>query len=108
MQTQSPHREVTSTRRRAAPRRRIGSSCAGTARHDPAAATRCFEGNLRALLRKHRGKFVLIHSDRIVDVFDTYEASVREGMRLFGGDGFLARKIGSEARDTASVVLSAP
>jgi hypothetical protein len=78
-----------------------------SAHHDPLAASRYFKRNLRALLRKHRGKFALIHGDRLIAVFDSYDASVREGMRRYAGDGFLAREITDTEEHSVSVVTSA-
>lgn len=109
MQTQAPHRRAKSSPRRGA-RQRPAAERQSPARHDPATATRCFETHLRILLRKHRGRCVLIHGNRIIDVFDTYDAAVREGFRRYAGDGFLAREILDVKDDpiVSSVVTVAP
>ncbi|MGH7559109.1 MAG: hypothetical protein ACREMD_15280 [Gemmatimonadota bacterium] len=48
----------------------------------------------RAELEPHQGKFVLIHGDTVVDVFDTYADAIRHGYRQFGAkDPFLVKRI---------------
>jgi hypothetical protein len=49
------------------------------------------------LEREHRGKFVLIRGDEIIDTFDTFDAAAEEGLRRFGQGPYLIRQIGAES-----------
>jgi hypothetical protein len=51
-----------------------------------------YKNNL-ADLAQHEGKFVLIHGDKVVDIFDSYQDALRQGYRDFGVDSFLVRQI---------------
>ena len=42
------------------------------------------------------GKFVLIKNREICGIFENYKDALQEGIKLFGGDGFLLHEIGSE------------
>lgn len=45
-------------------------------------------------LEQHEGKFVLIHGDDVVDIFDAYSDALRQGYREFGTDDpFLVKRI---------------
>ena len=44
-------------------------------------------------LGEHEGKFVLIHQDEVVDVFQAYEDALKEGYDRFGLDPFLVKQI---------------
>jgi hypothetical protein len=44
-------------------------------------------------LKQHEGKFVLIHGDRVVDFFSTYEDAIKSGYQQFGLEPFLVKKI---------------
>lgn len=46
-----------------------------------------------AELKGQEGKFVLIHGDRIVDVFGTYEDAVKAGYEQFKLEPFLVKQI---------------
>jgi hypothetical protein len=41
----------------------------------------------------HEGKFVLIHGEDVVDVYDTYEDAIKEGYTRFGLTPFLVKRI---------------
>jgi hypothetical protein len=54
-------------------------------------------GRMKADLEKHHlGKFVLIYGEQLVGAYDTEDAVIREGLRRFGSDPFLVRKVGEE------------
>lgn len=44
-------------------------------------------------LVQHEGKYVLIHGDRVVDTFASYEDALRQGYREFGLEPFLVKQI---------------
>ena len=46
-------------------------------------------------LKKDEGKFVLIHGDRVVDIFSSYEDALKEGYKMFGLNPFLVKQIHS-------------
>ena len=46
-------------------------------------------------LQDKEGKYVLIHGDRIVDTFTSYEDAIKEGYKEFGLEPFLVKQIQS-------------
>lgn len=44
-------------------------------------------------LKEHEGKFVLIHGDRVVDVYSTYEDAIKQGYEKFKLTPFLVKQI---------------
>jgi hypothetical protein len=52
-----------------------------------------FETKKAELLKTHEGKFALIHGDQFVDAFDTAENAYDEGVKQFGKEPFLVKKI---------------
>ncbi len=44
-------------------------------------------------LEQHRGKFVLIHGEEIVDFFESYSDAISRGYHDFGLDPFLVKRI---------------
>ncbi len=48
-----------------------------------------------AELKEHEGKFVLIHSDKIIDIFTSYEDAIKRGYKDFGLEPFLVKQIHS-------------
>lgn len=46
-------------------------------------------------LKKDEGKYVLIHGDRIVDTFSTYEDALKAGYKEFNLEPFLVKQIQS-------------
>ncbi len=44
---------------------------------------------------RHMGKWVLIHDQKFVDVYDSFEAAAENAVRLFGGGPYLIRQIGA-------------
>ncbi len=52
-----------------------------------------FERILPILLKATPGKVALLKGEEFFGVFDTDEDAIDEGMRLFGRQSFLARKI---------------
>ena len=43
----------------------------------------------------NEGKYVLIHGDKVIDVYDTYEDAIKEGYAKFGLTPFLVKQIES-------------
>ncbi|HEY8020140.1 MAG TPA: hypothetical protein VIH93_03510 [Thermoanaerobaculia bacterium] len=54
-----------------------------------------FESKLPELKAEHEGKFALVHQERVVDVFTSYEDAVKAGYAQFGLDPFLVKQIQS-------------
>lgn len=46
-----------------------------------------------ANLLPNEGKFVLIHGDEVIDVYDTYEDALKTGYDKYGLKPFLVKKI---------------
>ena len=54
-------------------------------------------------LEAHQGKFVLVHGDCIVEIFDTYADAISHGYRLYGvREPFLVKRI--EIPETAQTI----
>jgi len=45
------------------------------------------------LLKTHEGKFVLIHGEEFCGAYDTAENAYAEGVKRFGQEPFLVRKV---------------
>jgi hypothetical protein len=45
------------------------------------------------LLANHEGKFVLIHGDDFLGAFDSAENAYAEGVKKFGQESFLVKKV---------------
>ncbi len=56
-----------------------------------------FESKHSELVKKHPGKFVLIHDHEIAGVFDTQSAAYEEGLKRFGPVPMLIARIEKEA-----------
>jgi hypothetical protein len=54
-----------------------------------------FNRSLPGLKAEHEGKFALVHLDRVVDVFSSYEDAVKAGYAEFGLGPFLVKQIHS-------------
>ncbi len=46
-------------------------------------------------LKENEGKFVLIHGNKIVDIFSTYDDAIKAGYQQFGLQPFLVKQIHS-------------
>ena len=57
------------------------------------------------LEREHKGKFVLIQGDEVIDAFDAFETAADEGLNRFGRKPFLIRQIGEEAVELPPAVI---
>jgi len=44
-------------------------------------------------MANNEGKFVLIHGDKIVDFFVTYDDAIKAGYQTFGTNPFLVKRI---------------
>ncbi|MGH9385442.1 MAG: hypothetical protein ACRD2N_14265 [Vicinamibacterales bacterium] len=44
-------------------------------------------------LKAHAGKYVLIHGDDVIDMFDSYDDALKQGYAKFGLDPFLVKRI---------------
>ena len=52
-----------------------------------------FEGQKAELLTNHAGKFALIKGDEFIAAFDTPDNAYREGIKRFGREPFLVKRI---------------
>jgi hypothetical protein len=48
------------------------------------------------LLKNHEGKFVLIHNEDFLGAFDSAENAYAEGVKRFGRESFLVKKVSKE------------
>ena len=55
-----------------------------------------FQENLPSLVEAHKGKFVLIKDDKIIDIFDNELDAVKQGNELFKDSHFLVNEITGE------------
>jgi len=44
---------------------------------------------------KYTGKWVLIHEQKFIGTFDTFELAAEEAVRLFGAGPYLIRQVGA-------------
>ena len=51
------------------------------------------QANLPALLEKEEGRYVLIHDDQVVGIWDTKAQALEEGYRRFNLESFLVQHI---------------
>ena len=54
-----------------------------------------YKSHLPELRAAHEGKFVLIHGDKVVDTFSTYEDAIKSGYQQFKAEPFLVKRIHS-------------
>ncbi|MCI4363511.1 MAG: hypothetical protein L3K13_04315 [Thermoplasmata archaeon] len=59
----------------------------------------CYQREKRALEGAARGKFVLIHGERVVGLFDTRRQAIAAGYDQLGVVPFLVRCVGDEPRE---------
>ena len=52
-----------------------------------------FQANLPALLEKDAGRYVLIHGERVVGIWDTKAEALEEGYRRFLFEPFLVHPV---------------
>ncbi|MCH7663058.1 MAG: hypothetical protein IH859_04215 [Chloroflexi bacterium] len=52
-----------------------------------------FEHQRSALVEKAQGKYVLIHKDKVIDIFDSELAAVEHGYQQLGVVPFLVKEI---------------
>ncbi len=52
-----------------------------------------YQAHKEELLRLHKGKFVLIKGDCLVDAFDTPREAYARGLREFGNVPFLIKEV---------------
>ena len=64
-----------------------------------------YERERQHLESEHHGKFVLIHGDEVVDVYDSFPRAAEEGTTRFGSDPFLVRQIGAERPKLSPAIL---
>lgn len=55
-----------------------------------------FESKRKEWLKDHKDKFVLIKGKELIDVFSTFEDAYKEGVRRFGNQPFLIKKVTEE------------
>lgn len=48
------------------------------------------------LLKNHEGKFVLMHGDEFLGAYDTAENAYAEGVKRYGRDPFLVKKVSQQ------------
>lgn len=58
------------------------------------------------LLKTHEGKFVLIHADEFCGAYDTTENAYAEGVKRFGQEPFLIKKVSPQEEVYRNQALS--
>ena len=64
-----------------------------------------FKEQLPSLLDKHEGKIVLIKNREIIGIYPSNQEALREGARLFGLGGFLAKPIQEQEQEVSIPAL---
>jgi hypothetical protein len=54
-----------------------------------------FESSQQQLERDHLGKWVVIHEQEVVGIFDNFDAAASDAVRKFGHGPYLIRQIGA-------------
>ena len=57
-----------------------------------------FESKKAEWLRNYKDKFALIKEEELIDVFDTFGDAYKEGVKRYGNQPFLIKKISEEER----------
>jgi hypothetical protein len=55
-----------------------------------------FESIKAELIKAHDGKFALVKGEKFYDAFDSPDNAYKEGIRLFGQEAFLVRRISAK------------
>jgi hypothetical protein len=55
-----------------------------------------FESKKKEWLKDYRDKFVLIKGEELIDVFNTLEDAYKEGVKRYGNQPFLIKKVTEE------------
>jgi hypothetical protein len=64
-----------------------------------------YERERDRLEREHRGKFVLIKGEEVIDAFDSFQAAADEAVRRFGRGPYLIRHVAQEKLGVSPAVL---
>jgi hypothetical protein len=65
-----------------------------------------FDAHREELLQRFPERFALVHGDELVGTFDTMEAALAEGARLFGPTSVLVRRIEAETPEVSVPALT--
>jgi hypothetical protein len=68
--------------------------------------TAYFEAHKDELLAQHDGQFVLIHGDRLVGAFATFEQAFDAGIQTVGNQPFLIKPVAREERPESFPALA--
>ncbi len=52
-----------------------------------------YEKHKNELLKEHRGEYVLIKGDQIINIFESQKDAIKIGIEKFGNSPFLVKKI---------------
>jgi len=55
-----------------------------------------FESKRKEWLKDYKDKFVLIKEEELIDVFSTFEDAYKEGVKRYGNQPFLIKKVTEE------------
>jgi hypothetical protein len=56
----------------------------------------------------HLGKWAVVHDEKLIDVYDTFEAAAKDAVHRFGRGPYLIRQIGSAGITLPASVLYRP
>jgi hypothetical protein len=65
-----------------------------------------FESNKGEIIKAHNGKFALVKGQKFYGAFDTPDNAYKEGIRLFGRDIFLVKRISAKEEAHRNQALS--
>jgi hypothetical protein len=59
-----------------------------------------FQANLPTLVEKHTGRYVLVHGEQVIGVWDAKAEALEEGYRRFNLEPFLVKRIVADEKPT--------
>lgn len=65
-----------------------------------------FKSKRREWLEHYRNKYVLVKGEELVDVFSSLDDAYRDGLRRFGNQSFLVKKVtGEDSKEKIPVLV---
>ena len=54
---------------------------------------RWFEQNRKELLAKHKGKWIVVHDQKLIGIYDSFKEAFTKGIEATGSEGILVREV---------------
>lgn len=67
-----------------------------------------YQAMQQELEEKHMGKWVLFHSNALIDVYGSFEAAARDAVKRFGRGPYLIRQVGAPGVTLPASVMFRP